>query len=66
MISRSSFTQKYRIKIPQTNIIGYRLYMESKLLHRWTYLQNSNRVTDIECRLVGAKRGGLGVGISRC
>ena len=56
----------------KTNTIWYHLYVESKIRHKWTYLRNRNRLTDIENRLVVAKgeeewgREGLGVGISRC
>ena len=46
--------------------------MESKIRHKWTYLQNRNRLTDIENRLVVAKGEESGggkywdLGISRC
>ena len=51
--------------------IWYHLYVESKLLHKWTYLWNRNRLTDKENRLVVAGGGGEGrtdweFGISRC
>ena len=55
----------------EKNIIWYRLYMESKIWHKWTYLRNRNRLTDIETRLVVAmgEAGGGGkdcqLGISR-
>ena len=39
----------------KTNI-WYHLYVESKMLHRWTYLWNRNKLTDIENRL-WAERG---------
>ena len=43
--------------------------MESKIWHRGTYLQNRNRVTNLENTLVVAK-GGVGMdwefGVSRC
>ena len=39
----------------KTNIICYHLYGEFKIWHRWTYLQNRNRLTDIDNRLVVAK-----------
>ena len=35
-----------------------------KMWHKWTYLQNKNRLTDIESRLVAAKDGEYGR--SRC
>ena len=50
----------------------YHLYVESKIWHKWTYLQNRNRPTDIENRLVVAKGGGSRGGtdwefrVSRC
>ena len=37
--------------------IWYHLYVESKILHRWTYQWNRNRLTDIENRLAAAERG---------
>ena len=33
----------------------YHLYVESKILYKCTYLQNRNRLTDIENRFVAAK-----------
>ena len=54
----------------KTNI-WYHLYVESKIWHKWTYLWNRNRLTDIENRLVVAKgerdEGGIDweFGISR-
>ena len=56
----------------KTNSIWYHLYVESKIWHYWTYLQNRNRLTDIENRLGVAKgeAGGGGkdweFGVSRC
>ena len=45
------------------NIIGYRLYVESKIRHKSTYLQNKNRLTHIENRLMVSKRErGIGKG----
>ena len=46
-----------RAKLPITfwNTIWYHLHVESKIRHKWTYLQNRNRLTDIENRLVVAK-----------
>ena len=34
--------------------IWYHLYIQSKILDKWTYLQNRNRLTDMENRLVFA------------
>ena len=39
----------------KTNTIWYHLYVESKIWHKWTYLQNKNGLTDTENRLVVAK-----------
>ena len=45
---------------------------ESKIIHKWTYLQNRNRLTGTENRLVVAKgeEGGGGMhwesGVGRC
>ena len=43
--------------------IPYHLYVESKIWQKRTYLQNRNRLTDIEHRLVVAKgeEGGNGM-----
>ena len=66
MIKLSEVSQR------KTNIIWYHLYMESKIWHKWTYLWNRNRLTDIENRLaVTEGEGGRGgkdweCGISKC
>ena len=45
----------------KTNIMWYCLYVESKIWHRWTYLQNRNRLTDIENKLMVTEgQGGEG------
>ena len=60
------------IFVRKTNTIWYHLHVEPKMWHKWTYLQNINRLTDIENRLVvargkGGGGGGIGsLGISRC
>ena len=37
----------------KTNIIWYHFYVESrKKSHKWTYLQNRNRLTDLENKLM--------------
>ena len=54
----------------KTNMIWYHLHVESKIWHKWNYLQNRNSLTDTENRLVVAKaeKGGgymdweLGIG----
>ena len=39
----------------KTNSIWYHICVESKIWHKWTYLWNRNRLTDLENRLVVAK-----------
>ena len=39
----------------KTNTIWYHLDVESKTQHKWIYLWNKNRLTDIENSLVVAK-----------
>ena len=55
-----SFASHLRHSLSKTNTIWYHLYVESKIWHKWTYLQNSNRLADIENRLVC--QGGEGEG----
>ena len=43
------------------NITWYHLYVESKIWHKWTYLQNRNRLTDMESRPVVSKGEGEGM-----
>ena len=43
-----------------TNIIWYCLYVESKKWYKWTDLQNKNRVTDVENKLMVTKEEGVG------
>ena len=53
----------------KANIIWYHLYVESKIWHKWTYLQNRNRFTDRENRLVIANESEGMIwefGIRRC
>ena len=47
----------------EKDTMWYHLYVESKIWHKWTYLQNRNRLTDIEIRLVVAKGEGGGTGM---
>ena len=35
----------------KTNIIWYHIYVESKKMIQWTYIQNRNRPTDIKSNL---------------
>ena len=43
------------IKSEKHNLYCFHLYVESKLWHKWTYIQNRKRLIDIEIRLVFAK-----------
>ena len=45
---RDYHTKTFRHK---ANIIWYHLYLESKKWYRWTFLQNRNKVTDVESKL---------------
>ena len=38
----------------------YHLGVESRIWHKWVYLQNKNRLTDIENKLMLTKRKGRG------
>ena len=42
----------------KTNTMWYHLYVEPKIWHKWTYLWNRNRATDIEHSFVVAVVGG--------
>jgi len=44
----------------RTNTIWYHLYVDSKIWHRHTYVQNRNRLRNKKNRLVVAKARGLG------
>ena len=54
----------------ETNTMWCHLYVESKIWHNWTHLQNRNRLTDVETRLVVAKSRESGMdwefGVGRC
>ena len=39
----------------KTNVIWYHLYVKSKKCYKWTYLQNTNRITDIEDKFMVTK-----------
>ena len=41
----------------KTNTLLYHLYVESKIWHKGTCLQNRNRLVDIENRLVAKSQG---------
>ena len=43
-------------------IVQYHWFMESKIQHKWTCLQNRKRLTDIEDRLLVARGKGAGEG----
>ena len=42
----------------ESNTIWYHLYVKSKMWHKWTYLWNRSRLTDVETRLVVVRIGG--------
>ena len=42
-------------EVSQTNTIWHRLYVESKKWYKWTYLQNINRLTYRENKLMVMK-----------
>ena len=42
----------------KTNTIRSHLHVQSKIGHKWAYLQNRNRLIDTENRLVVAKEWG--------
>ena len=58
------WTLSYEDEVSQrkTNIIWYHLYVESKKWYKWIYLQNRNRVTDVENKLMVTKGEGGGAG----
>ena len=51
------------VRQSNTNTMWYHLHVESKIWHRWTYLQNRNRLIDTEDKLIATKRekGGKGI-----
>ena len=59
----------YQVKSDRERQIKHHLYVESKIWHKWTYLPNRNRLTDIENRLVvvggGGRRMDWEAGVSR-
>ena len=67
-----SATRDYHTEVSQKEKDKYHihhLYVQSKIWHKWTHLQNKNRLTDIENRTVVAKGEGVWgreVGVSRC
>ena len=51
----------YHIKWGIKANTNYHLHVESKIWHKWTYLRNRNRLTDIENKLMVTK-GEIGGG----
>ena len=47
-----SFIQRKLVRQRKTNIISYCFYGKSKKWYQWTFLQNRNRVTDVEYKLM--------------
>ena len=43
-------------QIEKENTIWYHFYVESKIWHKWTYLQKRNRPTDIANKVMVTKR----------
>ena len=43
------------VKSDRGKQISYHLYVESKIWYKWTYLQNRNRLTDIENKFMVTK-----------
>ena len=56
----------------KTNTMRYHLYVDTKIWHKWTFLQNRNRLMNMESRHVVTKgeegRSGMAweFGVSRC
>ena len=55
----------HEVRKRKTNTIWDHLYVESKIWHKRTYLQNRNKLIDIENRLVVAKEEGREFGVRR-
>ena len=53
------------VKKRTINTVWYHLYVESKIWHKWTYLQNRKRLIDTENRLAVAKEEAVGSGMDR-
>ena len=54
-VSPEKQNQENTVSKGKTNIIWYHFYVEFTIGHKWTYLWNRNRPTDIENRCVVAK-----------
>ena len=48
------------VRLRKANAIWYHLYVESKEWYKWTYLQNRNRLIEIENKLMVTKGKGRG------
>ena len=55
-----SFAAKWNKSDRKINIMWYHLYVESKKWYKWTYLQDRNRLTEIENKLTKGERGWWG------
>ena len=53
--TRDSHTKWSKSERKTSYTMWYHLCVESKIWHKWTFLQNRNRITDIENRPVVAK-----------
>ena len=49
----------------KTNTIWYHLHVESKIQHKWAYLQSRNRLTDIREQTCGYREGKNGDGMDQ-
>ena len=55
----------YDTEWSKSDTIWHYLNVESNMWHRWTYLQNRNRLADIENKFMVAKGKGDGGGINQ-
>ena len=57
------------VRKKKTDTVWYNLHVESKIWHKWTYLQNRNRLTENKLVVAKGDRGGEGLqwefGVSR-
>ena len=57
---RDSQTKWGQVRKKKTNTTWYHLHVESKIWHKWTYLPNRNRHTDLENKQTCGCQGGGG------
>ena len=61
----SWYYHKIDFRKRKANTKWYHLYVETKIWHKWTYVQNRNNLRDIENRLVVGTGKGKGRGMDR-